>query len=330
MRTASWLRPLRDPRLIAGLLGALAFVVLFGLYPLRPTAIAWLMHADPATHYLGWAFYRNGPWSAWLLGDVPGYLHPLGTSVALTDSIPLLAVPLRAAQALLPRPFQYFGLWLLVCFVLQGVVSARLALKLGATRLQAVLCAALFVWAPLLAWRYVHPTLGHASLCAHWLLLLAMTPFVSEDVSPAPRRAVCVALVLASAVHTYLFLLVGALLALDVVRGVWARRRIEVAPAALALGLSAVVLWSQGVLGRRVGQSPGGVGTYSANLDTFFNSEGFAALVPGVGALEGQHEGYAYLGLGALALCGVAVALKTRPEKVWWRNRGLSGWFLSP
>lgn len=25
-----------------------------------------------------------------------------------------------------------------------------------------------------------------------------------------------------------------------------------------------------------------------------------------------------------------AEVLKTRPEKVWWRNRGLSGWFLSP
>lgn len=324
MRTACWPRLLRNPHLLAGALGALAFGVLFGVYPLRPTAIAWLMRADPATHYLGWAFYRNGPWSAWLLGDVPGYLYPMGTSVALTDSIPLLAVPLRAVASLLPRPFQYFGLWLLGCFVLQGVASARLALRLGANRAQAVLCAVLFVWAPLLAWRYVHPTLGHASLCAHWLLLLAMTPFVSTGDAPAPRRSVCAALVVASAVHTYLFLLVGALLALDVARALAARRRIAVAPAALALGLSAVVLWSQGVLGRRVGQSPGGVGTYSANLDTFFNSEGFAAWVPGLGALEGQHEGYAYLGLGAIVLGGVAVACCLRRGSVAARRDGFA------
>ena len=121
----------RDPRVLSAALGAAAFFVLFGVHPLRVGAIDWLMRSDPATHYLGWAFYRNGPWSAWLLGEVPDYLSPLGTSVALTDSLPLLAVPLRAVQSWLPRPFQYIGLWLLACFALQGVAGARLAARLA-------------------------------------------------------------------------------------------------------------------------------------------------------------------------------------------------------
>ncbi len=318
MRGPRWNELVRSPRTLAGALGVVAFVALFGLHPLHTGAVDWLMHTDPATHYLGWAFYRNGPWSAWLLGDAPAYMFPIGTSVALTDSIPLLAVPLRALDALLPRPFQYFGLWLLACFALQGVTAARLAEKLGANRTQSVLAAALLVWFPTLAWRFTHPTLGHSSLCAHWLLLLAMTPLVTRD-DDAPRavKPAAAALVIASAVHTYLFLLVGAFLAVDALRTLLARRRPAYEALAGALAASALVLWSQGVFGRRVGQSPGGVGTYSANLDTFVNSWGFAAVMPAMPSIDGQHEGYAYLGLGNLLLVGAAlvVALRRRDRE---------------
>lgn len=300
----------RHPRFLAGVLGAVAFFVLFGAHPLRVGALDWMMRADPAQHYLGWAFYRNGAWAAWLWGDAPDFLAPIGTSVALTDSIPLLAVPLRAVQAWLPRPFQYFGLWLLACFALQGVAGARLAERLGATRPQAVLTAALLVWFPLLGWRFTNPLLGHASLCAQWLLLLAMTPLVTDDDRPTAPAAVTLAV--ASAVHTYLFLLVGAFVALTAARTLVARRALAWRPIVAALATSATVLWSQGVLGRRVGQSPGGVGTYSANLDTFVNSAGVGALLPALPTLDGQQEGFAYLGLGNLLLVVAAVVVSAR------------------
>lgn len=313
----------RGPRVLAAALGAVAFFVLLGAHPLRVGAIDWLMRSDPATHYLGWAFYRNGPWSAWLLGEAPDYLFPLGTSVALTDSLPLLAVPLRAVEGWLPRPFQFIGLWLLACFALQGVAGARLAERLGATRGQAVLTAALLVWFPALAWRFTHPSLGHASLCAHWLLLLAMTPLVTQDDDHGPAAPAALALVLASAVHTYLFLLVGAFVALGAARDLSRGQR----PAWRALGgsmlASCAVLWSQGVFGRRVGQSPGGVGTYSANLDTFVNSWGASALLPALPTVEGQQEGYAYLGLGNLLLVAAAVGVSLRRAPSSPRRDGL-------
>ncbi len=313
----------RDPRVLSAALGAVAFFVLFGVHPLRVGAIDWLMRGDPATHYLGWAFYRNGPWSAWLQGEAPDYLSPIGTSVALTDSLPLLALPLRAAQAWLPRPFQYIGLWLLACFALQGVTGARLAGRLGATRTQAVLTAALLVWFPTLAWRFAHPALGHASLCAHWLLLLAMTPLVTRDDDDRPAAPAALALALASAVHTYLFLLVGAFVALGAARDLALGRRLAWRSLAAGLVASGAVLWSQGVLGRRVGQSPGGVGTYSASLDTFVNSWGASALLPALPTVEGQQEGYAYLGLGNLLLVVAAAAVSLRRPPAAPRRDGL-------
>lgn len=45
------------------LLGALAFLLVIGPRALDPQNIAWLAEGDPATHYLGWVFFRHSPWT---------------------------------------------------------------------------------------------------------------------------------------------------------------------------------------------------------------------------------------------------------------------------
>jgi len=42
-------------------LGALVFFLVVGPQALNPQNIAWLEQGDPATHYLGWAFFRHSP-----------------------------------------------------------------------------------------------------------------------------------------------------------------------------------------------------------------------------------------------------------------------------
>ena len=86
---------------------------------------------------------------------------------------------LKPVAGWLPPTFQYLGLWMLVCFVLQGVFAAWLV---GAwTRrlsLQAA-GAAMFVMMPVLLIR-----IGHPALCSHWLLLWALVIATRE---PAGR-----------------------------------------------------------------------------------------------------------------------------------------------
>ena len=89
--------------LTAGLAGG--FLMLWALGPslVDPRNIEWLMYGDYALHFLGWHLYRHGPW-AWPLGATPNLIWPIGSSVGLTDSIPVVAVPARGFLALLaPR-----------------------------------------------------------------------------------------------------------------------------------------------------------------------------------------------------------------------------------
>lgn len=54
------------------LMGVFAFFMVIGPRALDPQNIAWLESGDPATHYLGWVFFRHSPWS-FPLGLNPSY-----------------------------------------------------------------------------------------------------------------------------------------------------------------------------------------------------------------------------------------------------------------
>jgi hypothetical protein len=121
----------RVDRLLVPLAGALTggafFVWIAGSRVIDPTEIGWVMQGDWRIHFLGWHFFRGEPWH-WPPGRIEGYYHaPAGTAVGFTDSIPIAAFLLKPIAGWLPMPFQYLGLWLLLCFALQGAFGVRLA-----------------------------------------------------------------------------------------------------------------------------------------------------------------------------------------------------------
>ncbi len=168
---------------VAGAIIGGAFLVwLTGLGPLDPTNIDWVMTGDWVPHHFGWAYFRAEPWH-WPPGTVRGYYAPLGTSIGLTDSIPIAAYLLKPLAAWLPQPFQYLGLWLLLCYVLQGALAARLVSRWSPSVVVQALGATLFVLMPTLLAR-----VGHAALCAHWLILWAMLLATRAAGFPPGRR----------------------------------------------------------------------------------------------------------------------------------------------
>ena len=104
------------------ILGLVGFFAVTGGYIFHPTNISWLGGGfDPTTHYLGWEFYRLGPWEI-PLGLNPNYGLEFSNSIVFSDSIPLLAVIFKALESLfiLSLPFQYLGIWTFICFILQA------------------------------------------------------------------------------------------------------------------------------------------------------------------------------------------------------------------
>jgi len=152
------------------LIGLGSFFLVVGPLALNPNNVAWLDGGfDPTQHYLGWVFFRHSPWSI-PLGLNPHFGMDISSSIVYSDSIPLLAFFFKLFAALLPETFQYFGLWLLLCFILQAYFAWRLMALLQKSILATIAATMLFVFSPPMFWR-----IGlHAALVAHWVILAGL------------------------------------------------------------------------------------------------------------------------------------------------------------
>lgn len=315
----------------AALLGFLAFLALYGPAALNPTRLGWLIRDDFSQHVLGWLFFRNTP-PGLPLGALPGYVHPLGTTLGYMDSLPWVALGLRPFSALLPVDFQYIGPWLCLCLVLQGAAAAWVARRLGASVAQQWLLGALLVLAPA---QLARMGMAHEALSAHWMLILGVgLSLVPQRDARDARRALGTVLalcVLAAGVHP-----VMAALVLPLGLAVCARTALERKvgwrwPALAAAACLAVVPGLFAAFGYFGGGTPltgSSFGDYSADLATFFNPLGhrgvrWSRFLPGLPLGWGQYEGFAYLGAGGLfGLLVTAVLVPWRAREVarLWRR----------
>lgn len=233
----------------------------------------------------------------------------------MTDSLPWLALLLKLLP-FLPVDFQYIGLWLASCFVLQGVFGVRLLQGVGASPFAALAGGCLLVLTPLLTYR-----IAHDALCAHWLILAMLhLHVVDRDALRAPGFQVLLFPILAAGIHPYLTAMTAAL-ALGVLLRWWRIDRFVSGRRAAAMGgglLAAILVlwWTFGYLGTGATGVAYGFRYYSADLLTFFNSMGRSRVLPGLPMGEGQGEGFAYPGLGNLLLLAIAVTLLVRRREV--------------
>jgi hypothetical protein len=154
---------------------------------LNPHNIDWLA-LDTATHYLGWAFYRQDVHLHWPITFTNRVGYPIGDSIAFFDLNPLLAVLLKPLSPLLPVPFQYLGIEILLQLTLQLFFALRLCSLLWNAQFGPVLFSSLFfLFAPIETARIA---MSHGALSNQWLLLAALYLLVwANHVSPLPLRS---------------------------------------------------------------------------------------------------------------------------------------------
>jgi len=286
----------------AVLLGAAAFFIYCGWWVLIPTNIAWLDFADRAMHQLGWMFYRQAEWSL-----PPGRSPLLGieisNSIALVDGLPLFAIPFKLMAHWLPQPFQYWGYWLLLSFVLQSLFAWCIAREFGAGRLAALFAAAFVLITP----AYLFRVPMHMALSGHWTILAALFLYVRRE---PPRLWMWPLLVaVTSAIHATLLAMVLALWAAALVQRLWARRARPVALVGeFGVGIVAalVVLWTVGFFGTGSYGSYG-YGDYKLNLMWPIIDYGWSRLFPDLPHTRLDYEGLSFFGVGVLALLALAV-----------------------
>jgi hypothetical protein len=294
------------PTTIGAALGMLFFIYVFGLRMVDPTQLAWLMRGDWQWQFLGWHIFRQEAWHV-PLGRFTGFWYPVGTSVGYTDSIPLLAGLFKLFSARLPSDFQYFGLWLSSCFILQGIFAALLLRLLTKNLLLQALGVSLFVLYPILLYREVH-----ISLCAHWLLLAGLWLYFKPwDNSSAyqPIKFWLLLVSISATTHPYLTVMVLGLATAFYTRWWLIEQRCTITLAGLQLVLLSVTIfffwWLSGlfILGSQANMVAQPLGYYSMNLLAPFTPLGWSFFLQELPyATDGQYEGFNYLGAGVILL----------------------------
>ena len=198
--------------LSAALIGAVLFLLIYGFATLLPTNVSFIYNstdADVFNHQLGFDFFRISPWRD-PIGLQSYYPYPYESSVIYSDSIPLFAFFFKLLSPILPEYFQYFGIWIFLCFMLQGVSSSLVLKKIGLTYIQAMLCVPFFILNVPFLFRCFH----HSALAGQWLILFSFLIILSESEMSTKKRISLWALMcgISILIHGYLFFLVGFLM----------------------------------------------------------------------------------------------------------------------
>lgn len=265
----------------------LAFVL--GLSPY------WLTEVDDVTQYIsGFNVYFRAPWQLPLLA-FDGLNYPQGTRVTFVDAIPLYAVLLKALLPTSLAPFNPYGIWVVLCFVLQAVgawwISRELRLDSWVFLISIVV---IFLFCPALMAR-----IGHISLMSHWVILFALALYIRGLRCGFSPLGWTVLLVAAFYINIYLFAMAtGIYFAAMLATGTCLKgyRLVTLALPLVILLLSLFVTI--------LPLPPGGV---SRETGFGFFSMNMLSPIMGGGVFQikasevlGQAEGFNYLGLGVI------------------------------
>lgn len=303
---------------IGSLIGILSFLWIYGIRILDFTYDAWLMNGDIdlRQHYLGWCHYRMSDWH-FPMGMIDTLSYPNRVSVIWTDSIPLFAFCFKIFRNVLPTTFQYFGLFGLLSFFLQGGIVILLIRRITADKRICILSVPFFT----LSFTMLQRMYYHTALGAQWIILLALLVWfyqnkfkniVIKGIAWAGIGFLCVS------IHSYFVPMVAIIMigsmADDCLRRKKDNRIKQVWQNGAIVALFCIVvlltLFLWGAFYENTSPIGEGLGTFGSNLNTFFNPLSYSALFEGLPLYyDFQYEGFGYLGAGMLMMTSVAIVI---------------------
>lgn len=288
---------------LPAILGVLAFFLVTGGGVLNPKYTGWLLgRFDPIQHYLGWDFFRRSEWTN-PVGLSPTFGLDISSSIVYADSIPLMAIIFKVFDQILPINFQYFGIWLLICFLLQSYFGWKLATIYFGSNFKRALVTILFVVSPQLLWRLNTHAGVHNALASHFLILAGIFLTLRKDRSN--QFFYWTILFIASLTINFYFLLIASFLwAADSVDRYLAKQHsVKDFIKELLILLSIVLLlgWQVGYFAIATSSVDiWGYGFFRFNLLAPFDSYGLSVFLPNMKLPSTWGEGYGYFGFGVL------------------------------
>ena len=297
------------------LVGLVVFLVTWGTVPLDVKNDAWIMptyaEADIWAHYVGWLGFRNSPWT-FPIGLASELGVGEGTLVTFTDSIPLAAILFKLFRNTPPETFQYFGIYMLLCYVLQAVAGYKLIWFKTKDAPVSAMGATLLCFSPVMMER----AFRHTALASHWLILFAILVWQKHR---AQYRQVnyfwfSLLLSLAIGIHPYIIPMVAIFMLLAVIDDLRRSKYVSILLCASALAATYLCGWIIGALGTGVDSEAWGFGFFSMNLNALFNPLSLAGFSWSIffkthPQILGHYDGFNYIGAGVIAGLLLSLAL---------------------
>lgn len=275
----------------------MGFLFVIGIAPLHVGNIAWLAKGDALFNYVGWEVFRHAPWTM-PLGLNPNYGLEFGSSIVYSDSIPLLAIFFKLISAGLPEPFQFFGLWLCLCFILQTLFGYMLGSLITEDRHLRILIGIIFLFSPVMFFR----ANVHLALVGHFVLLWALYLNLNKSLNWFSWPLL---LLITLGIHFYLFVMVGILWSAGLLDYIlnkklsWQQFWIQLLIAVLVVTFGG---WQYGYMAIALSSSSAiGYGGDQFNLLAFFNPLEWSWFVGKNIFIPPTIEGFGYIGGGAIA-----------------------------
>lgn len=313
-------RPSVVSTLLGAIIGGLFFIGIYGVAILDITYDDWIRNAtgDFAQSYYGWKFYRASAWH-WPIGLMDGVADPSLTPIMYIDSVPLFDVIFKVLSPALPAIFQFFGIWGLCCFMLNGAVGARIIFRLTDSVCFSAFSSAFFA----LTTFSIQRLYTHTALAANWVILLGILLIVTNSERRSPVKHVVLwglLFFLAISVNMYYVPIIGILMLIESIYIAAVKKTVLVGVSEFGASLVGVILAFYIYGGfYHIGSTSvngGGLGHLGANLNALFNPletglylTGWSKFMKTKPVAElGQYEGYSYLGLGLMLLLIIAIA----------------------
>jgi hypothetical protein len=287
--------------------GTAVFIYVTGGAIINPTNRDWLMFGDAAQHYLGWEFFRHTPLMQWPIGANYPLGMELSSSIVFTDSIPIAAYITKLFNPILPATFQYLGIWIWLCFILQALFAQRFLKFFLSNKVHVYLGACFVVLSPPLIYRLVHAGYGHIALASHWLILASFCLYLRpgrNDLRWSLLLALC------WLIQAYFAPMVAAIWIASLVKRLYAdRESFTILRSVSTVALTSfIVMWASGYFMIGSNFNPDGwnyvfrwqpLSLVDSGTE---GSTGWSRLLLDRDQLAGEGEAFSFLGIGIILL----------------------------
>ena len=312
------------------LISLFLFQLWVGFSVVNPNNTNWLLGGDAAANYLGWEFFRDSPMTIFPLGQSPSFGTGCSSSIVFTDSIPLLAIPFKFILFAYHSDFQYFGAWLLCCFLFQGFFACRLVSRVSSSTVLRISGSLLFLLAPIFLYRLTFDGYGHLALAGQFVIIAAIETALSSEFRIYKWFVLLPTSIL---INFYLF---GMVLAIFLFRLIYllvnTRQLLKnhlklLLSSAGACLVSIIAFYLAGGFSAN-GATDSSYGTYRASLTSLVDPQAgpgtkWSKLLGDIPDLPGSSEGFSFLGFAIILLFpfmlfGLIVISKQNRRIVWF------------